>query len=267
MEKKRIIDRLLICREKDITCTGGVVFIGDGAVGKTHTAMNLASYKKGSFFNFDCSNISKSVNLEFDYFILYSNIEKYKVTISSQLFIMPGQKGRAEVGQGLAFEDAVDMYFNVRSINDVIILILTYSLSDVRTFQNLEYWLNKAIDHELISDFTNIVLLGTHLDYAISTSVSDEMIEAGQNFISQSIEDKLGFHFDPRKIHNIKISNLTKVGVDDLQEAVSNAFFNAFQIEDFVYGQEKEIVIQEKEWEKGLFDTTIWEQEKKNEYD
>jgi len=180
---------------------------------------------------------------------------------------MPGQKGRAEVGQGLAFEDAVDMYFNVRSINDVIILILTYSLSDVRTFQNLEYWLNKAIDHELISDFTNIVLLGTHLDYAISTSVSDEMIEAGQNFISQSIEDKLGFHFDPRKIHNIKISNLTKVGVDDLQEAVSNAFFNAFQIEDFVYGQEKDIIVQEKEWEKGLFDTTFWEQEDTNEYD
>jgi len=118
--------KLLICRETDIICTGGVVFIGDGAVGKTHTALNLASYKKGSFLTPDCTNLSKSVNLEFDYFILYSNIEKYKVTISSQLFIMPGQRGKSEAGQGLAFEDAVDMYFNVRSINDVIALILTY---------------------------------------------------------------------------------------------------------------------------------------------
>ncbi len=260
MENKSNIDKLIICREKDITCTGGVVFIGDGAVGKTHTAMNLASYKQGAFFNFDCSNISKSVNLEFDYFILYSNIEKYKVTISSQLFIMPGQKGRAEVGQGLAFEDAVDMYFNVRTINDVVILILTYSLSDLRTFQNLEYWLNKAIDHEIISDFTNIVLLGTHLDYAISTSVTDEMIESGQNFISQTIEDKLGFHFSPKKIQNIKISNLTKNGIDELQDAVSKAFFNAFQIEDIVYGQEKEIIVQEKEWEKGIFDSGVLKQ-------
>ncbi|MBY9000824.1 MAG: hypothetical protein KGD64_07930, partial [Candidatus Heimdallarchaeota archaeon] len=204
--------KLLICRETDIICTGGVVFIGDGAVGKTHTALNLASYKKGSFYNADCTNLAKSINLEFDYFILYSNIEKYKVTISSQLFIMPGQKGKAEAGQGLAFEDAVDMYFNVRSINDIIALILTYSCADIKTFQNLEYWLNRSIDHELISDYTNIILLGTHQDHVISSDVSDKMIREGEEFVRQRIDDKLGIEIGPNRINSVKISNIHRSG-------------------------------------------------------
>jgi len=231
------INKLLICRETDIICTGGVVFIGDGAVGKTHTALNLASYKKGSFFKANCTNISKSVNLEFDYFILYSNIEKYKVTISSQLYIMPGQKGKAEAGQGLAFEDAVDMYFNVRSINDIIALILTYSLADIRTFQNLEYWLNRAIDHELISDLTSIIILGTHKDYIISSDVTDTMIQDGEKFIIRRIEEKIGFRMDEDRIHSIRISNLHRTGIDELQDSVSKAFFRAFEIEKIVNSQ------------------------------
>ncbi|MCK5141758.1 MAG: hypothetical protein KAQ70_06160 [Candidatus Heimdallarchaeota archaeon] len=226
--------KLLICRETDIICTGGVVFIGDGAVGKTHTALNLASYKKGSFYTADCTNLSKSVNLEFDYFILYSNIEKYKVTISSQLFIMPGQKGRAEAGEGLAFEDAVDMYFNVRSINDIMALMLTYNLADVRTFQNLEYWLNRAIDHELISDYTSIILLGTHLDHVISSDVSDDMIAEGETFVKQRIDEKLGMEMGPERISSVKISNLHRTGIDDLQDSVSKAFFRAFEIEKVI---------------------------------
>ncbi|MHA1466419.1 MAG: hypothetical protein ACTSQ2_15115 [Candidatus Heimdallarchaeaceae archaeon] len=226
--------KLLICRETDIICTGGVVFIGDGAVGKTHTALNLASYKKGSFLTPDCTNLSKSVNLEFDYFILYSNIEKYKVTISSQLFIMPGQRGKSEAGQGLAFEDAVDMYFNVRSINDVIALILTYSLADIRTFQNLEYWLNRAIDHELISDYTNIILLGTHMDHVISSEVTDNMVNDGEAFVKQRIDDKLGIEMGSDRISSVKISNLHRTGIDELQERVSDAFFRAFEIEKLI---------------------------------
>ena len=226
--------KLLICRETDIICTGGVVFIGDGAVGKTHTALNLASYKKGSFYAADCTNLSKSVNLEFDYFILYSNIEKYKVTISSQLYILPGQKGRAEAGEGLAFEDSVDMYFNVRSINDIMALMLTYNLADVRTFQNLEYWLNRAIDHELISDYTSIILLGTHLDHVISSDVSDNMIADGEVFVRQRIDDKLGIEMESDRVSSVKISNLHRTGIDELQDSVSDAFFKAFEIEKVI---------------------------------
>ena len=237
MNTNNPIDKLLICRETDIICTGGIVFIGDGMVGKTHTALNLASYRKGAFYDAQCNNLSKSVNLEFDYFILYSNIEKYKVTISSQLFILPGQRGKGEAGEGLAFEDAIDMYLNVRSINDIITLILTYSLSDIRTFQNLEYWLNRAIDHELISDYTSIILLGTHLDHSISTSINDSMIEGGKEFIIKTIEDKLGYNIGHNRIYSSKISNLTRTGIGDLQDNVSQTFFHAFEIEKLVKSQ------------------------------
>jgi GTPase SAR1 family protein len=246
MKSNSGIDRLLICRETDITCTGGVVFIGDGHTGKTHTALNLAQYKKGYFYNTECSNLSKSVNLEFDYFILYSNIEKYKVTISSQLFIMPGQKGHADAGEGLAFEDAVDMYMNVRSINDVIVLIMTYNIADLKTFQNLEYWLNRAIDHELISEHTSIILLGTHLDHSFITSTTDEMIESGKIFLKQNIEDKLGVDIGLERIHSVKISNLTRDGIDELQDTVLKAFFHSFELEDYVKGR---VLLEQQETE------------------
>ncbi|MHA1116152.1 MAG: hypothetical protein ACTSPJ_08250, partial [Candidatus Heimdallarchaeaceae archaeon] len=62
----------------------------------------------------------------------------YKFTISAQLFIFPGQKGRAKKGEGLAFEDALDLYFDVRTVKEVIVLILTFNLTDIATFQNLE---------------------------------------------------------------------------------------------------------------------------------
>jgi hypothetical protein len=240
-------DRLLICRETDITCTGGVVFIGDGHTGKTHTALNLAQYKKGHFYNTtDCSNLSKSVNMEFDYFILYSNIEKYKVTISSQLFIMPGQKGRAEVGEGLAFEDAIDMYRNVRSINDIVILIMTYNLADIKTFQNLEYWLNRAIEHELISDLTSIILLGTHLDHHMFVTTKDNMIEDGKRYLLESIEDRIGIKISPERIHSVKISNTTREGIDDLQDTVLNSFFHSFELVDYINQRDQVAEIKSK---------------------
>ncbi len=240
-------DRLLICRETDITCTGGVVFIGDGHTGKTHTALNLAQYKKGHFYDStDCTNLSKSVNLEFDYFILYSNIEKYKVTISSQLFIMPGQKGRAEAGEGLAFEDAVDMYRNVRSINDVVILIMTYNLADIKSFQNLEYWLNRAIDHELISDLTSIILLGTHLDHGIFVTINDSLIEDGKKYLLDSIEDRIGIKISPDRIHSVKISNTTREGLDDLQDTVLNSFFHSFELVDYINSRDQVAEIEQK---------------------
>ena len=190
-------DRLLICRETDITCTGGVVFIGDGHTGKTHTALNLAQYRKGHFYNTtDCANLSKSVNMEFDYFILYSNIEKYKVTISSQLFIMPGQKGRAEIGEGLAFEDAADLYFHVAPIKVVLALILTFDLSDIKTFLELEYWLGRALERDMVQPYTSIIILGTHLDQEEDIMVTDENMQVAKDFVRDMISQKIGLIID-----------------------------------------------------------------------
>ncbi len=150
MSDENDISKLIRLRESKITCTGGVVFIGDGNTGKTHTALNLASFKRKESFPASIANIKKSVNLEFNYFIFHSNIEEYQITTSSQIFIMPGQKGRAKYGAGLAFEDAVDFYFNVSTINQVLTLVLTFDLTDIKTFQELEYWLDRAMKRDMV---------------------------------------------------------------------------------------------------------------------
>ncbi|MHA1318005.1 MAG: hypothetical protein ACTSQ6_10870 [Candidatus Heimdallarchaeaceae archaeon] len=66
MNKSSVKRNLMIVREQDVVVTGGVVFIGDGHTGKTHTALNLVRnkdrYKKTDL-------ISKSINVEFDYFV------------------------------------------------------------------------------------------------------------------------------------------------------------------------------------------------------
>jgi hypothetical protein len=234
MEPQFEIRRLIRCHESDITCTGGVVFIGDGHTGKTHAALNLSSYRPGGFIDNQCQTISKSINLEFEYFIAHSHIEKFKVTISSQLFIMPGQKGKAERGTGLAFEDALDLYFDIRSINEVIVLVLTYSLENINTFQNLEYWLNRAIEQELIKEYTNIILLGTHLDKEDNVIVKDEEIEQGRQFITNHVEDRIGIKIDVDRIHPVKISNMTKEGIPEFQEVISNCFFASFDIQQII---------------------------------
>lgn len=234
MEPQFEIRRLIRCNESDITCTGGVVFIGDGHTGKTHAALNLSSYRPGGFIDNQCQTISKSINLEFEYFIAHSSIEKFRVTISSQLFIMPGQKGKAEKGTGLAFEDALDLYFDIRSINEVIVLILTYSLDNINTFQNLEYWLNRAIEQELIKEYTNIILLGTHLDKEDHVIVKDEEIEQGKQFITNHVEDRIGVKIDLDRIHPVKISNMTKEGIPEFQEVISNCFFASFDIQQII---------------------------------
>ncbi len=237
MKSDTSIKRLIRCYESDITCTGGVVFIGDGHTGKTHSALSLSSYREGAFIDAQCRSLSKSINLEFEYFIAHANIEQFKVTVSSQLFIMPGQKGKAEKGTGLAFEDALDLYFDIRSIDEVIVLVLTYSLVDITTFQNLEYWLNQAIEHELIQDYTSIVLLGTHLDAEDSVLVSDENVQQGIQFIERYVEDKIGIHISPERIIPVKISNVTQEGIKEFQEAISEGFYHSFGIKEIIDDQ------------------------------
>ena len=237
MRSDTSIKRLIRCYESEITCTGGVVFIGDGHTGKTHAALNLSSYREGAFIDAQCRALTKSINLEFEYFIAHANIEQFKVTISSQLFIMPGQKGKAEKGEGLAFEDALDLYFDIRSINEVIVLVLTYSLVDMKTFQNLEYWLNKAIEQDLVKDYTSIILLGTHKDVERSILVTEENIRQGKQFIEQYVLDKIGIHIDQTRIIPVKISNVTQEGINEFQEAISEGFYYSFDIKEIINNQ------------------------------
>jgi hypothetical protein len=227
------IAKLIRFTESKIICTGGVVFVGDGNTGKTHTAMSITEYKGKSFFNLSDATLRKSVNLEWDYFIFQSNIEEYLIRTSSQIFILPGQKGRAKLGEGLAFEDAADLYFHVAPIKVVLSLILTFDLTDIKTFLELEYWLGRAIERDIVQTYTSIVILGTHLDDAENVVVTDENMEVAKSFVRDYISEKTGIILDPDDIHTIMVSNTTGEGINELKSAINHSFLSAFKLNGY----------------------------------
>ena len=227
------IAKLIRFTESKIICTGGVVFVGDGNTGKTHTAMSITEYQGKSFFNLSDATLKKSVNLEWDYFIFQSNIEEYLIRTSSQIFIMPGQKGRAKLGEGLAFEDAADLYFHVAPIKVVLSLILTFDLTDIKTFLELEYWLGRAIERDIVQTYTSIVILGTHLDDAENVVVTDENMEVAKSFVRDYISEKTGIILDPDDIHTIMVSNTTGEGINELKAAINHSFLSAFKLNGY----------------------------------
>jgi len=233
------IAKLIRFTESKIICTGGVVFIGDGNAGKTHTAMSITEFKGKSFFNLSDASLKKSVNLEWDYFIFQSNIEEYLIRTSSQIFIMPGQKGRARLGEGLAFEDAADLYFHVAPIKVVLSLILTFDLTDIKTFLELEYWLGRAIERDMVQPYTSIIILGTHLDDYENIMVSDENIAIAKSFVKNFILDKRGLDINLEDIHTIKVSNVTHEGIDELKLAINHSFYSAFKLNGYITEQKE----------------------------
>ncbi|TET27997.1 MAG: hypothetical protein E3J70_10740 [Candidatus Heimdallarchaeota archaeon] len=228
------IAKLIRFTESKIICTGGVVFIGDGNTGKTHTAMSITEFRGKSFLNLSDASLKKSVNLEWDYFIFQSNIEEYLLRTSSQIFIMPGQKGRAGIGDGLAFEDAADLYFHVAPIKVVLSLILTFDLTDIKTFLELEYWLGRAIERDMVQPYTSIIILGTHLDDSENIMVSDENIAIAKSFVKNFILDKRGLDINLEDIHTLKVSNITEEGIAELKSAINHSFLSAFKLNDYI---------------------------------
>ena len=237
MNEKTSITNLIRWYDSKIVCTGGVVFIGAGNTGKTHTAINLTGYRGRGYYNESNATLKKSINLELDYFVFYSNIEEYKITTSSQIFIMPGQKGRALDGEGLAFEDACDLYFKVATLNEIMVLILTYDLTNINTFQELEYWLDRAIERDFIQDYTSIILLGTHNDVKENIIITEDYIDTAERFISYNVLKKKGLDIGNR-IYSLKISNLTGEGISELKKIINLSFLSAFNIQEFIFGHD-----------------------------
>jgi hypothetical protein len=234
-DKNNDISSLIRMRGDRIVCTGGVVFIGEGRTGKTHSAMSLTGYKGQSFYSIQDNSVRKSLNLELDYLIYYSTFDHFQVTTSSQIFIMPGQRGFAELGKGLAFEDACDMYFKVAALREVLALILTYSLADIQTFQELEYWLDRAIARGLVQEHTSIIILGTHLDQKENIIVIDDYIESARIFVKNQINEKTDFDINIDHIHTAKVSNLTGEGIENFKRLINKSFLTGFNIQEYVF--------------------------------
>lgn len=197
--------------------------------------MSLTSYKGKSYYSIEDNILKKSLNLELDYLIFYSTLDQFQITTSSQIFIMPGQKGRAPPGEGLAFEDACDMYFKVATMKEVLALVLTFDLTDILTFQALEYWLERAIARRILKEHTSIIILGTHYEQKDNIIVTDDYIENARFFVQQMIQEQAGFSIDLDDIHAVKVSNISNEGVEEFKLLINKSFLAAFNLQDYVF--------------------------------
>ncbi|NHJ48536.1 MAG: hypothetical protein FK733_12195 [Asgard group archaeon] len=234
-DKNNDLSNLIRWRGDRIVCTGGVVFIGEGQTGKTHTAMSLTDYRGKSFYSVIDNTVRKSLNLELDYLVFYSSLDEFQITTSSQIFIMPGQRGSNPPGEGLAFEDACDMYFKVSNMREVMALVLTYDLTDINTFQELEYWLERALARNLVKQHTSIIILGTHLDQKDHLIVLDDYIENARQFVYDFIQEKSELDIKLDDIHIAKVSNQTGEGIEEFKQIINRSFLSAFKIQEYVF--------------------------------
>ncbi|MHA1432655.1 MAG: hypothetical protein ACTSO7_02295, partial [Candidatus Heimdallarchaeota archaeon] len=115
-------------------------------------------------------------------------------------------------------------------INVVLCVVLTFDLTNLKTFQELEYWLDRAIARDLIQDYTSIVILGTHQEQKENIEVSDEYLENARHFVQHQLSGKIGVNLDLANIHGIKVSNISNEGIEDLKIAINNSFLSAFNI-------------------------------------
>ncbi|MBD3193266.1 MAG: hypothetical protein GF308_21710 [Candidatus Heimdallarchaeota archaeon] len=229
--KQTNLDELIKITGKSIVCTGGIIFIGGGKTGKTHTALNLSEYEiKKNISQDEYQKLKKSVNMEFNYFTNISELNGYTIKTSSQIFVMPGQKGRAGKGKGFAFEDAADYYFEVAPVKEVIALVLTYDMTKIKTFHDLQYWLNRALERELFHNYTNIVILGTHLDHRNELVVNDDMVKNAKRFIKDFIREKTGKKYYLNRIHSAYVSNTNQDGLELMKKAIDYSFYSAFNL-------------------------------------
>lgn len=229
--KQTSLNELIKITGKNIVCTGGIIFIGGGKTGKTHTALNLSEYEiKKNINQEEYQKLKKSVNMEFNYFTNISEHNGYTIKTSSQIFVMPGQKGRAGKRKGFAFEDAADYYFKVAPVKEVIALVLTYDMTKIKTFHDLQYWLNRALERELFHNYTNIVILGTHLDHRDEIVVNDDMVKNAKRFIKDFIQERTGKKYYLNRIHSAYISNTTQEGLELMKKAIDYSFYSAFNL-------------------------------------
>ncbi len=146
--------------------TGFVFPVGNGAVGKSSLATALELLPNLS------PEPKKSTNLEFGYVLDRLEVRGQPYQVMQQYLVPPGQKEKEGISGGRSFEEVIKTYRFLFKQIDVI--LLTYKLIEVETFNDLEYWVEQAL--ELSNPSTQYILVGTHLDMDHSREVTPQMI-------------------------------------------------------------------------------------------
>ena len=189
--------------------TGFVLPIGNGAVGKSTLPAVLDDQNQQQ------AKTGKSVNMEFSYVVDRLVVRNQAFQVTQQYLVPPGQKEDEGICVGRSFEQIINMYkFMIKQID---VILLSYKLVELDSFNDLEFWINRAL--EISTPSTQYILVGTHLDLDHAREVSNEMIVNGSNFIKNQILKK--YPEWQGKVPALEISITDKQNTALLRNAVS----------------------------------------------
>lgn len=189
--------------------TGYVLPLGNGAVGKSTLPSVL------DMQNDQPVRQGKSLNLEFGYVTDQLVVRDQAYQVMQQYLVPPGQKDNEGISGGRSFEQIIETYsFMIKQID---VILLSYKLVDLDSFNDLEYWINRAL--EVSNSMTQYILVGTHLDMDHSREVTDEMTANGSNFIRASVLKK--YPDWQGKVPAMEISMTDKRNTGLLRNAIS----------------------------------------------
>jgi hypothetical protein len=189
--------------------TGYVLPVGNGAVGKSTLPAVLDSQ------NSQPPKTGKSVNLEFSFVTDQLIIRDQAYQVMQQYLVPPGQKENEGISGGRSFEQIIETYrFMIKQID---VILLSYKLVEVDSFNDLEFWVNRAL--EISNPMTQYILVGTHLDMDQSREVSTEMTSNGSAFIRECVQKK--YPEWQGKVPALEISMTDKRNINLLRNAVS----------------------------------------------
>jgi hypothetical protein len=197
--------------------TGFVLPVGNGAVGKSSLPAALDMMN-------DQTAAKKTVNLEFGYVLDRLVVRGHNYQVMQQYLVPPGQKENEGISGGRSFEKVIETYQFLFKQIDVV--LLSYKLVEVDSFNDLEYWVSQAL--ELSNPSTQFILVGTHLDMDNSREVTPQMIAAGSDFVRSCIKAK--FPNWQGKVPALEVSTINRQNITLLRNAISIGILRARHI-------------------------------------
>ena len=199
-----------------MTITGSVFPIGDGGVGKTALAKAMVEHTEDATRVECIDGLKKTVNMEFEF--VTTSCDTTNEVISIQMYVPPGQRSIDQAKEIGTFEKVLDTYSFMPNMQNISVILLVYKLSEFRTLAVLESWLMTAMMRGLVKPYTNVILVGTHLDIT-PFDVKPEQVEQAIDFVRSKVEDSIPNYRG--YINQTYVSNVTGTGILDLKREIA----------------------------------------------
>jgi GTPase SAR1 family protein len=195
--------------------TGFIMPVGNGAVGKTSLALTLEKKDLPPDWAMKLEQIKKSYNLEFRYVSDEIEYNGHTFKILQQFLVPPGQKSAELSEWGRNFDEIITIYRSI--IRRVDVVLVSYSITDLDSYNDIEYWLEKV--SSLIHDRSNLIIVGTHLDKSDHREVTIPDVEIGVDYVKNLMK---GFRPSWKGlVRSMEVSNVSGENILRLKKLIS----------------------------------------------